>query len=98
MENVMKELAKKWVAVKHKITRDGYYLITPLDYFLEKGSIPDSKSGLKLEGLEEVSDHEVTAKPGYNTETQLALCGIEILTDPIWYFDPRHHRFDPTRH
>lgn len=94
----MKELARKWIAVKHKTTPDGAYLICPLDYFVENGSIPDGKSKLTLEGLDEVADHEVVAKRGFNVETQLAINGIDIEGDPIWYFDPRHPRYDKDRH
>ena len=94
----MKELKDKWVAIKHKTTNEGFWLISKLDYFILKGSIPDGKSGLKIDGVDEVSDHEVCAKKGYCIDAQLALAGIEKLEDPIWYFYPRFHNYNPNHH
>jgi hypothetical protein len=82
-----------WVALKHKDDDFGEWSISPKDYFLANGYIPDMKSQLVISGMDEVSDHTLLAKDGSDGKQLLLDAGFEILENPVWYFEKPDYKY-----
>ena len=67
------------------------WCITPKWYFRLYGRIPDTKSQMDLEGFDEIMDHVFLAKDGSDGLSLLKKHGIEILDNPVWYYNREHH-------
>jgi len=82
-----------WVALKHKDDDFGEWCISPKDYFLKHGHIPDTKAKLNIAGMDEVSDHTLLAKDGIDGKQALLDAGFEILENPVWYFEKPDYKY-----
>lgn len=76
-----------YVALKHQDDGFGEWSISPKEYFLEYGKIPDNHANLNVFGMEESQAHMLTAIDGSDGRLNLLNAGLEILDTPIWYFD-----------
>lgn len=76
----------QWVAVKHPSTAYGQWLVSPKDFFLTYKHIPDCHANIMISGMEEVSDHTYAALDGSDGRELLIQAGLEILDNPVWYF------------
>lgn len=65
--------------------------IVPKWYFDLHGRIPDTKSRLKSEMLDEISDHLFVAKLGMPTSILLEKMGMEINRTPNWHYLRPHN-------
>lgn len=78
---------KNWIALKHKDNSFGEWCISPKEFFLKHGFIPDTKANLNIAGMDEVSDHTLLVKDSSDGKQALLNAGFEILENPIWYFE-----------
>ncbi len=82
-----------WVALKHKDDSFGEWSISPKDYFMKHGYIPDCHANLNVFGMDEVSDHTLLSKDGSDGKQLLIDAGFEILENPVWYFDKPDYKY-----
>ena len=82
-----------WVALKHKDNAYGEWCISPKDYFLKNGYIPDCHAKLNVFGMDEVSDYTLLAKDGSDGKQLLLDAGFEILENPVWYFEKPDYKY-----
>ena len=78
---------------KHPEDRDGLWCISPLDYFIDNGELPSENIDVVIDGMEFVDDrygsNTIKAINGGSGLVELMMANVEIIKDPIWYFDDR---------
>jgi hypothetical protein len=74
------------IAIKHPTSEFGEWCISPKWYFRRHGRIPDTKANLNLPHLDEIMDHVLKSTDGSDGEHLLSRYGIEVVRNPIWYF------------
>lgn len=82
------------IAIKHNTSVYGEWCICPLDFWLKRACIPDSHLNIRIFGMEEVSDHTYITKDGSDGIELLKMNGIEIINNPVWYFQKPNYK-DP---
>lgn len=75
-----------WIALKHRTSNFGEWLISPKEYFEKFGRIPDCHANLKVPGMEEVSDHTLKTLDGSDGVSLLLSAGFAIEENPNWYW------------